>query len=119
MEKRKESVFWGKAAERGRCRVSNLPDSSSRRRLLIVCLCIVALGFGMVVYNLYKVQITQGDFYQQRAIAQQLRTTPITANRGTIYDRNGNTLGSPPPYGRCCFPPTISTTPRRRSWPTA
>jgi stage V sporulation protein D (sporulation-specific penicillin-binding protein) len=72
--------------------VSNLPDSSSRRRLLIVCLCIVALGFGMVVYNLYKVQITQGDFYQQRAIAQQLRTTPITANRGTIYDRNGNTL---------------------------
>lgn len=46
----------------------------------------------MVVYNLYKVQITQGDFYQQRAIAQQLRTTPITANRGTIYDRNGNTL---------------------------
>ena len=72
--------------------MSNLPDSSSRRRLLIVCLCIVALGFGMVVYNLYKVQITQGDFYQQRAIAQQLRTTPITANRGTIYDRNGNTL---------------------------
>ncbi len=72
--------------------MSNLPDSSSRRRLLIVCLCIVALGFGMVVYNLYKVQITQGDFYKQRAIAQQLRTTPITANRGTIYDRNGNTL---------------------------
>lgn len=72
--------------------MSNLPDSSSRRRLLIVCLCIVALGFGMVIYNLYKVQITQGDFYQQRAIAQQLRTTPITANRGTIYDRNGNTL---------------------------
>ena len=71
---------------------TNLPDSSSRRRLLVVCLCIVVLGFGVVIYNLFGIQITKGDFYQQRAISQQLRTTPITANRGTIYDRNGNTL---------------------------
>ena len=72
--------------------VSALPDSSSRRRLLVVCLCIVLVGFGMVIANLYKIQLKEGDFYQQRAIAQQLRTTPITANRGTIYDRNGKTL---------------------------
>ena len=71
---------------------TNLPDSSSRKRLLVVCLCIVVLGFGVVIYNLFGIQITKGDFYQQRAISQQLRTTPITANRGTIYDRNGNTL---------------------------
>ncbi|MCI9508331.1 MAG: PASTA domain-containing protein [Angelakisella sp.] len=72
--------------------VSALPDSSSRRRLLVVCLCIILVGFGMVIANLYKIQLKEGDFYQQRAIAQQLRTTPITANRGTIYDRNGKTL---------------------------
>ncbi len=72
--------------------LSNLPDSGSRRRLLVVCLCIIIAGFGLVIYNLFNIQIRQGDFYQQRAIAQQLRTTPITANRGTIYDRNGNTL---------------------------
>lgn len=71
---------------------SNLPDSSARKRLLVVGLFIVLLGFGMVIRNLYDIQITKGDFYQQRAISQQLRTTPITANRGAIYDRNGNTL---------------------------
>lgn len=58
----------------------------------MVGLCIVLAGFGLVVYNLFKIQIKEGDFYQQRAIAQQLRTTPITANRGTIYDRSGKTL---------------------------
>ena len=58
----------------------------------MVCLCIIIAGFGLVIYNLFNIQIRQGDFYQQRAIAQQLRTTPITANRRTIYDRNGNTL---------------------------
>ena len=73
---------------------TNLPDSSSRRRLLVVCLCIVVLGFGVVIYNLFGIQITKGDFYQQRAISQQLRTTPITANRGTIYDRNGIVLAT-------------------------
>ena len=72
--------------------MSNLPETSARRRLLIVGACLVGLGFGIVIYNLFKIQIKEGDYYQQRAIAQQLRTTPITANRGAIYDRNGNTL---------------------------
>ena len=72
--------------------MSNLPETSARRRLLIVGVCLVGLGFGIVIYSLFKIQIKEGDYYQQRAIAQQLRTTPITANRGAIYDRNGNTL---------------------------
>ena len=43
--------------------MSNLPDTSARRRLLVVGACMVVLGFGVVIYNLFQIQITKEDFY--------------------------------------------------------
>ena len=99
--------------------VSALPDSSSRRRLLVVCLCIVLVGFGMVIANLYKIQLKEGDFYQQRAIAQQLRTTPITANRAPSTTATARPWQYPPPFGPSCFPTTILQMNRPSFLPTA
>ncbi len=68
--------------------MSKLPGNNIRLRLLTAALLLTVVGFGAVVYSLYNIQIVKGDFYQQKAISQQLRTTSITANRGTIYDAN-------------------------------
>ena len=34
----------------------------------------------------------KGSTYSEKAVEQQTRDTPIEAERGTIYDRNGNEL---------------------------
>ncbi|MEG1777419.1 MAG: penicillin-binding transpeptidase domain-containing protein [Angelakisella sp.] len=72
--------------------MSKLPNNQIRRRLAAAGAILTVLGFGMVVRQLYIIQIENGDFYQKKALSQQLRTTSITANRGAIYDRSGNIL---------------------------
>jgi stage V sporulation protein D (sporulation-specific penicillin-binding protein) len=46
------------------------------------------LAFIVLGVHLYKIQIRDHDYYEQRAIEQQLRETTLNASRGTIYDRN-------------------------------
>lgn len=89
--------------------MSNLPQRSIRLRLLAAGTAMVLIGFGAVILNLYKIQISNGDYYQQRAIAQQLRTTSITANRGTIYDRNGKVLAASATVWTVLFSPADIT----------
>lgn len=72
--------------------MSKLPNNQIRRRLAVAGALLTALGFGMVVRQLYIIQLVDGDFYQKKALAQQLRTTAIAADRGAIYDRSGNIL---------------------------
>ena len=43
-------------------------------------------------YQLFQLQIKDHDELQARASDQQTLSTTISASRGTIYDRNGNTL---------------------------
>ncbi len=61
-------------------------------RMMIVVVFMTIGCFGLLIYNLSKLQITEGEEYKQRAAAQQLRSITINANRGTIYDRNGKEL---------------------------
>ena len=68
--------------------MTKLPGNSIRLRIFLTALLMIVMGFGVVIHSLYNIQIVKGDFYQQKAISQQLRTTSITANRGTIYDTN-------------------------------
>lgn len=89
--------------------MSKLPEKNIRMRLLAVTGIMVIVGFGMVIHSLYKIQLKEGDFYQQRAIAQQLRTTSITANRGVIYDRNGKMLAASATVWTVLFSPADIT----------
>lgn len=58
------------------------------RRTLIVLIVMVALGFGLIVVSLVRLQLVDGAELQKAAVDQQLRDTTISAQRGTIYDRN-------------------------------
>ena len=59
----------------------------SRTLLMMVLLGIVT--FLLLFWKLYDLQINQHDELQEKAVAQQTRSTVVTASRGTIYDRNG------------------------------
>ena len=63
-----------------------------RKRTVWLLIIILALGFGAVITRLAFLQLVQGEELQRRAIEQQLRDTPISAKRGTIYDTNGKIL---------------------------
>ena len=48
--------------------------------------------FVLLGLKLYDLQIIRHEDLQEKAVAQQTRSTVVTASRGTIYDRNGNVL---------------------------
>lgn len=48
----------------------------------------VLLFFAMLGGRLFYVQVMQQEFWQQKAVAQQLSDVPIAANRGQIYLSN-------------------------------
>lgn len=52
------------------------------------------LGFGMIVYRLYDLQIKNHDFYRRKSVDQQKRVIKLQPRRGAIYDRNGNMLAT-------------------------
>ena len=55
----------------------------------------VALGVGMflpLIAQLYKLQIVEHAYWQERAANQQTNDVPVAANRGNIYDREGRAL---------------------------
>ena len=62
-----------------------------RRTLLLMAVCGVA-AFALLLVRLGKLQLLDHDFYEQRAIAQQLREAPTAPQRGTIYDSRGRIL---------------------------
>lgn len=57
--------------------------------LLVVCGIVAFLVLGV---RLYQIQVRDHDYYESMAIEQQTRETKITADRGTVYDRNMNIL---------------------------
>ena len=55
----------------------------------------VVLGVGMflpLIAQLYKLQIVEHTYWQERAANQQTNDVPVAASRGTIYDREGRAL---------------------------
>ena len=67
-------------------------NQTVRSRTLLVMLLLGIATFAVLFWKLYDLQIRQHDEVQERAVAQQTRSTVVTASRGTIYDRNGQTL---------------------------
>ena len=63
------------------------------RSTVLLCLILI-LGFGSIVCRLFYLQLVQGEELSEKAVDQQLSDTSVSAKRGSIYDRNGNTLAS-------------------------
>ncbi|MBT1444631.1 penicillin-binding protein 2 [Shewanella sp. JM162201] len=67
-----------------------------RRRAIFTFLCVVAL-FGVLLTNLYHLQVTSHADYTTRADDNRIRVTPVAPSRGLIFDRNGVLLAENQP----------------------
>ncbi len=64
------------------------PNLRMQKRMLFVLAFVFAAGFIVLIGRLVKIQIIDGRFYAGQAARQQMSTITVSANRGTIYDRN-------------------------------
>ena len=66
---------------------------ANRRTLVLMVLCGI-VAFVPLIGTLYHLMITEHDYYNEKAIKNQTRSTNLTATRGVIYDANMNVLAS-------------------------
>ena len=78
----------GQQKEFGRLRM----DSGQHRRVMLTAVFLGILAFVPMVARLYSLMVTQYEYYSDLALRNQTRSTAVTADRGTIYDRNLNIL---------------------------
>lgn len=64
------------------------PTKAMWKRMLAVMIVLAFVMSGGLVAQLVNLQFVQSEFYQEKAISQQLAKTTVNANRGTIYDCN-------------------------------
>ena len=62
------------------------------RRTVFLMAIVTPLLFAALLWKLWDVAIVHHDEYQQRATSQQTMELSVSADRGVIYDRNGNVL---------------------------
>ena len=67
-------------------------DTGQHRRILAVMAVLGLLAFLPVALQLYRLMVSQHEYYSKLALRNQTRTTSVTADRGTIYDRNMNIM---------------------------
>lgn len=63
-----------------------------KSRTLVLAAVLGIATFAALLCRLYYLQIVQHEELQEKAVAQQTRSSTITASRGTIYDANGEIL---------------------------
>ena len=69
------------------------PTSKMVIRLnLVIIPLMVAFAVYILIFGLYNTAVKDGAKYQAMANETQFRSTTVTANRGSIYDRNGKIL---------------------------
>lgn len=61
------------------------------RTLFLMILCGI-VAFIPLIVTLYNIQIRDHEYYENLAVEQQTGEMKVSASRGAIYDRNGNTL---------------------------
>lgn len=49
----------------------------------------MVICFGILIYNLYNLQIREHQYYTTRSNANDIKMLPVAPTRGIIYDRNG------------------------------
>ncbi|MDW6003407.1 penicillin-binding protein 2 [Vibrio mangrovi] len=63
-------------------------DNLFRNRAVVAFLAIIIL-VGVLIANLYTLQVVQFQDYRTRSNDNRIKVVPIAPNRGLIYDRNG------------------------------
>ncbi|SDM72021.1 stage V sporulation protein D (sporulation-specific penicillin-binding protein) [Acetanaerobacterium elongatum] len=70
------------------------PSNAMLKKMLFTVLALTVVCFTILLGRLAYLQLVDNERYQTRAIDQQMRETVIKAKRGSIYDRNMNTLAT-------------------------
>jgi len=90
------------------------PDHKEKKskydRMIMTRVIILMVLFGFVmniplVYKLYEITILRHEELEQKATQQWMRSFPIGADRGTIYDRNMNRLAVSATVHNVCIAP--------------
>lgn len=68
------------------------PTGIMKRRLNIWIALGILLFMAWILINMFSISVTDAKKYQELALSQQLRSTVVTANRGSIYDTNNQAL---------------------------
>ena len=68
------------------------PNRRMLRRILALMAIFGVAAFVLLILRLYRLQITDHEYYEELAIGQQLREAPTVIARGGIYDRKGEPL---------------------------
>ncbi|MCI6646040.1 MAG: PASTA domain-containing protein [Oscillospiraceae bacterium] len=82
------------AKKSGRKKQVRGPNQMMLRRTLFLMIVCGIVAFIVLAIQLFRLQILDHDKYESLAIDQQVRETNVSANRGTIYDRNGKILAA-------------------------
>ena len=66
--------------------------SSVLRRTLLSIAIFLIFFFGILIYQLYALQLRDAELYRTEAVTQQMQDTELPATRGSIYSANGKLL---------------------------
>ena len=73
-------------AYRKQARAENEPNQMTTRRTVILMFLCGIVAFIVLIAQLASIMIRQHDYYESRAVEDQVRSTTVNASRGTIYD---------------------------------
>ena len=77
---------------------------SDRLTVLSILIC---FAFSLLILRLFSLQIIQGEQYKQELSSTTVRTVPIEAPRGSIYDKYGRPLAVNEPAFNLKFDPSV------------
>lgn len=76
--------------------VNNNPNPHFRaqvlRRTLVAIAIFLIFFFGILIYQLYALQLRDAELYRTEAVTQQMQDTELPATRGSIYSATGKLL---------------------------
>ena len=80
-------------------------------RRLGICSALLILGFGLLAARVGQLQLANGGKYKQLAVDLALHKIPLTAQRGSVFDRNGHDLAMSIELTTIYADPTLVTDP--------
>ncbi len=72
--------------------MANKSRKMLQNRAMVAMVLVCVFGFGLGIFGLVRAGLVKGEYYKQKAESQQLSDTTVSAQRGTIYDRNMNVI---------------------------
>jgi cell division protein FtsI (penicillin-binding protein 3) len=87
--------------------------AAAPHRRLVALLVLMAFALTAIVIRLVDVQAVEGPRYEAMALAQRVRSVSLPAERGSMFDRNGNELALSVPQQSVYADPRVIKDPER------